>query len=157
MVLDQTPGFTLSQWREAKKHFIPPVLYTRQSPCPACWSLLHHMLVAFRWQCILTLTNHWLMLIAFYFLSPVPCIGCLFCPQPCLSPFVATSSPLLLLLSQGAIRTNLSLHKCFIRVEDEFGSFWTVDDEEFKRGRHIQRGRPRKYCPDENFDELVAQ
>ncbi|KAK2091568.1 hypothetical protein P7K49_030852 [Saguinus oedipus] len=56
----------------------------------------------------------------------------------------------------GAIRTNLSLHKCFIRVEDEFGSFWTVDDEEFKRGRHIQRGRPRKYCPDENFDELVA-
>ncbi|XP_055239372.1 forkhead box protein P1 isoform X20 [Gorilla gorilla gorilla] len=57
---------------------------------------------------------------------------------------------------KGAIRTNLSLHKCFIRVEDEFGSFWTVDDEEFKRGRHIQRGRPRKYCPDENFDELVA-
>ncbi|KAB0378225.1 hypothetical protein FD755_009803 [Muntiacus reevesi] len=57
---------------------------------------------------------------------------------------------------KGAIRTNLSLHKCFIRVEDEFGSFWTVDDEEFKRGRHIQRGRPRKYCPDENFDELGA-
>ncbi|XP_058293142.1 forkhead box protein P1 isoform X9 [Hylobates moloch] len=57
---------------------------------------------------------------------------------------------------KGAIRTNLSLHKCFIRVEDEFGSFWTVDDEEFKRGRHIQRGRPRKYCPDENSDELVA-
>ncbi|XP_058419038.1 forkhead box protein P1 isoform X9 [Diceros bicornis minor] len=57
---------------------------------------------------------------------------------------------------KGAIRTNLSLHKCFIRVEDEFGSFWTVDDEEFKRGRHIQRGRPRKYCPDENFDELVT-
>uniref|UniRef100_A0A671XGS9 Forkhead box P1b n=1 Tax=Sparus aurata TaxID=8175 RepID=A0A671XGS9_SPAAU len=39
---------------------------------------------------------------------------------------------------KGAIRTNLSLHKCFVRVEDEFGSFWTVDDEEFKRGRHIQ-------------------
>ncbi|XP_036286430.1 forkhead box protein P1 isoform X2 [Pipistrellus kuhlii] len=57
---------------------------------------------------------------------------------------------------KGAIRTNLSLHKCFIRVEDECGSFWTVDDEEFKRGRHIQRGRPRKYCPDENSDELVA-
>ncbi|XP_053234188.1 forkhead box protein P1 isoform X7 [Podarcis raffonei] len=58
---------------------------------------------------------------------------------------------------KGAIRTNLSLHKCFIRVEDEFGSFWTVDDEEFKRGRHIQRGRPRKFCPDENFGELVTQ
>ncbi|KAM8930487.1 forkhead box protein P1 isoform 1-T1 [Pelodytes ibericus] len=57
---------------------------------------------------------------------------------------------------KGAIRTNLSLHKCFIRVEDEYGSYWTVDDEEFKRGRHIQRGRPRKYCPDEHFDDLVA-
>ncbi|KAB1264569.1 Forkhead box protein P1 [Camelus dromedarius] len=83
---------------------------------------------------------------------------------------------------KNAVRHNLSLHKCFVRVEnvkgavwtvdevefqkrrpqkisgveDEFGSFWTVDDEEFKRGRHIQRGRPRKYCPDENFDELVA-
>ncbi|KAF4024054.1 hypothetical protein G4228_015760 [Cervus hanglu yarkandensis] len=83
---------------------------------------------------------------------------------------------------KNAVRHNLSLHKCFVRVEnvkgavwtvdevefqkrrpqkisgveDEFGSFWTVDDEEFKRGRHIQRGRPRKYCPDENFDELGA-
>ncbi|XP_018114672.1 forkhead box protein P1-like isoform X5 [Xenopus laevis] len=57
---------------------------------------------------------------------------------------------------KGAIRTNLSLHKCFIRVEEEYGSFWTVDDEAFKRGRHIHRGRPRKPCPDEHFDELVA-
>lgn len=68
-----------------------------------------------------------------------------------------TSSLMLLLWSQGAIRTNLSLHKCFVRVEDDYGSVWTVDDEEFKRGRHIQRGRPRKYCPDEHFDELNAQ
>ncbi|XP_077458297.1 forkhead box protein P1-B-like isoform X2 [Stigmatopora argus] len=58
---------------------------------------------------------------------------------------------------KGAIRTNLSLHKCFARVEDEFGSYWTVDDEEFKRGRHIQRGRPRKHAVDENFDELLVQ
>uniref|UniRef100_A0A8D2CSM8 Forkhead box P1 n=1 Tax=Sciurus vulgaris TaxID=55149 RepID=A0A8D2CSM8_SCIVU len=57
---------------------------------------------------------------------------------------------------KGAIRTNLSLHKCFVRVEDESGSFWTVDDEEFKRGRHSQRGRPRKYCPAADSDELVA-
>ncbi|KAJ8361241.1 hypothetical protein SKAU_G00177660 [Synaphobranchus kaupii] len=57
----------------------------------------------------------------------------------------------------GAIRTNLSLHKCFVRVEDEFGSYWTVDDEEFKHGRHVQRGRPRKYGADENFDELLVQ
>ncbi|KAJ4927322.1 hypothetical protein JOQ06_015055, partial [Pogonophryne albipinna] len=53
---------------------------------------------------------------------------------------------------KGAVRTNLSLHKCFVRVEDECGSFWTVDDGEFKRGRHIQRGRPRKHAADENFD-----
>ncbi|KAE8612513.1 hypothetical protein XENTR_v10012881 [Xenopus tropicalis] len=58
---------------------------------------------------------------------------------------------------KGAIRTNLSLHKCFIRVEEEYGSFWTVDDEAFKRGHHIHRGRPRKPCPDEHFDQLVAQ
>ncbi|XP_077430163.1 forkhead box protein P1-B isoform X2 [Vanacampus margaritifer] len=58
---------------------------------------------------------------------------------------------------KGAIRTNLSLHKCFVRVEDEFGSYWTVDEEEFKHGRHIQRGRPRKHAVDENFDELLVQ
>ncbi|XP_077385137.1 forkhead box protein P1-B isoform X2 [Festucalex cinctus] len=58
---------------------------------------------------------------------------------------------------KGAIRTNLSLHKCFVRVEDEFGSYWTVDEEEFKRGRHVQRGRPRKHAVDENFDELLVQ
>ncbi|XP_061687361.1 forkhead box protein P1-B isoform X3 [Syngnathoides biaculeatus] len=57
---------------------------------------------------------------------------------------------------KGAVRTNLSLHKCFVRVEDEFGSYWTVDDEEFKHGRHVQRGRPRKYAVDENFDESPA-
>lgn len=96
------------------------------------------------------------MLIAFYFLFPVPLYWMSVLP-PTPPPFVTTPSPLLLLLSQGAIRTNLSLHKCFIRVEDEFGSFWTVDDEEFIRGRHIQRGRPRKYCPGENSDELGAQ
>lgn len=95
------------------------------------------------------------------------------CPPPCVSVCVRPLSlsrlslhlhlaapappPPAGLLSQGAIRTNLSLHKCFVRVEDEFGSFWTVDDEEFKRGRHIQRGRPRKYAADENFDELLVQ
>ncbi|XP_077054203.1 forkhead box protein P1-B isoform X2 [Siphateles boraxobius] len=58
---------------------------------------------------------------------------------------------------KGAVRTNLSLHKCFVRVEDDFGSFWTVDDEEFKRGRHIQRGRPRKHAADESCDDLPVQ
>ena len=45
---------------------------------------------------------------------------------------------------QNAIRTNLSLHKCFVRYEDDFGSYWTVDDDEFVRRRHLSRGRPRK-------------
>jgi len=46
---------------------------------------------------------------------------------------------------QSAIRTNLSLHKCFKRCEDVMGSYWTVDDREFRKGRHMKRGRPRKY------------
>jgi hypothetical protein len=50
--------------------------------------------------------------------------------------------------SQNAIRTNLSLHKCFVRFEDEFGSYWTVDDAEFLKRRHLTRGRPRKYQGD---------
>lgn len=46
---------------------------------------------------------------------------------------------------QNAIRTNLSLHKCFVRYEDDFGSYWMVDDAEFVRRRHLARGRPRKF------------
>lgn len=96
---------------------------------------------------------------------PLPSSLCLcVCPSSVSVPSITASAsgcsrspPPAGLLSQGAIRTNLSLHKCFVRVEDEFGSFWTVDDEEFKRGRHIQRGRPRKYAADENFDELLVQ
>ena len=53
----------------------------------------------------------------------------------------------MLLFFQNAIRTNLSLHKCFVRYEDDFGSFWTVDDREFLKRRHLSRGRPRKYDP----------
>ncbi|CAK9812692.1 Forkhead box protein P4 [Anthophora plagiata] len=48
---------------------------------------------------------------------------------------------------KNAIRTNLSLHKCFVRYEDDFGSFWMVDDVEFVKRRHQSRGRPRKYDP----------
>ncbi|XP_038219234.1 forkhead box protein P1 isoform X1 [Zerene cesonia] len=48
---------------------------------------------------------------------------------------------------KNAIRTNLSLHKCFVRYEDDFGSFWMVDDAEFVKRRHLSRGRPRKYEP----------
>jgi hypothetical protein len=31
-----------------------------------------------------------------------------------------------------------------VRYEDDFGSYWLVDDEEFLRRRHLSRGRPRK-------------
>ncbi|KAF3425888.1 hypothetical protein E2986_05835 [Frieseomelitta varia] len=54
---------------------------------------------------------------------------------------------LLLYSLYNAIRTNLSLHKCFVRYEDDFGSFWMVDDAEFVKRRHLSRGRPRKYDP----------
>ncbi|KAM9813695.1 forkhead box protein P1-B [Neosynchiropus ocellatus] len=57
---------------------------------------------------------------------------------------------------KSAIRTNLSLHKCFVRVEDEFGSFWTVDVAEFERGRRVQRGRPRKDVADERLVQSPA-
>ncbi|CRL08026.1 CLUMA_CG020893, isoform A [Clunio marinus] len=50
-------------------------------------------------------------------------------------------------IGYNAIRTNLSLHKCFVRYEDDFGSFWMVDDNEFVKRRHLSRGRPRKYDP----------
>lgn len=55
--------------------------------------------------------------------------------------------PQLQYISKNAIRTNLSLHKCFVRYEDDFGSFWMVDDNEFVKRRHLSRGRPRKYEP----------
>jgi hypothetical protein len=50
---------------------------------------------------------------------------------------------------QNAIRTNLSLHKCFVRYEDDYGSVWLVDDVEFVSRRHLSRGRPRKLDSDE--------
>ena len=50
-----------------------------------------------------------------------------------------------ILLLQNAIRTNLSLHKCFVRYEDDFGSFWTVDDCEFLKRRHLSRGKTKHY------------
>jgi len=62
------------------------------------------------------------------------------------SPFFSCRT-LRLLPLKNAIRTNLSLHKCFVRYEDDFGSFWMVDDAEFIKRRHLSRGRPRKYEP----------
>ena len=33
--------------------------------------------------------------------------------------------------AQNAVRHNLSLHKCFMRVENVKGAVWTVDDNAF--------------------------
>jgi len=38
-------------------------------------------------------------------------------------------------VSQNAVRHNLSLHKCFMRVENVKGAVWTVDDNEYYRRR----------------------
>ncbi|XP_047189304.1 forkhead box protein P2-like [Scophthalmus maximus] len=36
---------------------------------------------------------------------------------------------------KNAVRHNLSLHKCFVRVEDVKGAVWTVDEVEYQRRR----------------------
>ncbi|XP_067834734.1 forkhead box protein P3-like [Heptranchias perlo] len=36
---------------------------------------------------------------------------------------------------KNAVRHNLSLHKCFVRVENIKGAVWTVDEVEFQRRR----------------------
>ena len=39
------------------------------------------------------------------------------------------------LIFQNAVRHNLSLHKCFVRLENVKGAVWTVDEIEFHRRR----------------------
>ncbi|XP_060678552.1 forkhead box protein P3-like isoform X2 [Hemiscyllium ocellatum] len=55
---------------------------------------------------------------------------------------------------KNAVRHNLSLHKCFVRVENVKGSVWTVDELEFerRRGQRVSRalgqdGTGRKVIP----------
>lgn len=56
-------------------------------------------------------------------------------PLPCPPP------DWLVPLSQNAIRHNLSLHKCFVRVESEKGAVWTVDEFEFRKKRSQRPSR----------------
>ncbi|CAF1597284.1 unnamed protein product, partial [Didymodactylos carnosus] len=44
---------------------------------------------------------------------------------------------------KNAVRHNLSLHKCFMRVENIKGAVWTVDENEFCK-RRAQRGVPNE-------------
>uniref|UniRef100_A0A3Q2PEX7 Forkhead box protein P3 n=1 Tax=Fundulus heteroclitus TaxID=8078 RepID=A0A3Q2PEX7_FUNHE len=48
---------------------------------------------------------------------------------------------------KNAIRHNLSLHKCFVRVEGEKGAVWTVDEAEYQRrkGQKFHRDCPVKW------------
>ena len=62
---------------------------------------------------------------------------CLFCfplvpPPPSSSSFSSSSSSSSL---QNAVRHNLSLHKCFVRVENVKGAVWTVDEVEYQKRR----------------------
>ncbi|XP_043936059.1 forkhead box protein P3 isoform X2 [Protopterus annectens] len=48
---------------------------------------------------------------------------------------------------KNAVRHNLSLHKCFVRVENVKGAVWTVDEAEFqrRRGQKFTRGQEMKW------------
>nr|XP_020464686.1 forkhead box protein P1-like [Monopterus albus] len=48
---------------------------------------------------------------------------------------------------KNAVRHNLSLHKCFVRVEGGKGAVWTVDEKEYQRrkGQKYQRDCPVKW------------
>jgi len=51
---------------------------------------------------------------------------------------------------KNAVRHNLSLHKCFVRVEDVKGAVWTVDENEF------QKRRPQKVTGSRKPSRLEA-
>ncbi len=52
--------------------------------------------------------------------------------------------------SQNAVRHNLSLHKCFVRLDGRMGAVWTVDEEEFqkRKGQKIHRFFPHPWTND---------
>ncbi|XP_078596020.1 forkhead box protein P1-like isoform X50 [Branchiostoma floridae x Branchiostoma japonicum] len=53
---------------------------------------------------------------------------------------------------KNAVRHNLSLHKCFVRVENVKGAVWTVDEIEFqKRRQQKMSGRGMGVVPDHNL------
>lgn len=50
-------------------------------------------------------------------------------------------------LKQNAVRHNLSLHKCFVRVEGGKGAVWTVDEAEYKRTKGQKYYRYKQQRP----------
>ena len=51
---------------------------------------------------------------------------------------ISLSSPPRPPTPQNAVRHNLSLHKCFMRVENVKGAVWTVDENEFYKRRPLK-------------------
>lgn len=64
-------------------------------------------------------------------LAPAPSSG----PLSLSSVVVPPLSLCPVLLLQNAVRHNLSLHKCFVRVENVKGAVWTVDEREYQKRR----------------------
>jgi len=58
------------------------------------------------------------------------------------------------LFLQNAVRHNLSLHKCFMRVENVKGAVWTVDEMEYHR-RRPQRGTGARYSKSPKITIIV--
>ena len=57
---------------------------------------------------------------------------------------------------QNAIRHNLSLHKCFRRVENVKGSVWVVDEEEFQQRRFQSRPGSRRFSTESNGNKSTS-
>lgn len=53
--------------------------------------------------------------------------------------------PLTCVSLQNAVRHNLSLHKCFVRVENVKGAVWTVDEVEYQK-RRSQKITGYEFC-----------
>ncbi|XP_047011620.1 forkhead box protein P3a isoform X2 [Ictalurus punctatus] len=57
---------------------------------------------------------------------------------------------------KNAVRHNLSLHKCFVRVDGGKGSVWTVDEAEFlrRRGQKLHRCTIPKWLSPLNIQDI---
>ncbi|XP_067251128.1 forkhead box protein P3a [Chanodichthys erythropterus] len=60
---------------------------------------------------------------------------------------------------KNAVRHNLSLHKCFVRVEGRKGSVWTVDEEEFlrRKGQKLHRDQDMAWMAPFHLFPLTPQ
>ncbi|XP_049578554.1 forkhead box protein P2-like isoform X2 [Syngnathus scovelli] len=54
---------------------------------------------------------------------------------------------------KNAVRHNLSLHRCFVRVENSKGAVWTVDEAEYQRRRAQKVAGSVEECSESTTDE----